>query len=126
MEHFKRHALHMVFWLMIMSGDYVCRMLGLRRVVVSCATYLLQSFVTVVPLILLLYGCNFEHKSVMIFTGLFNTKTFAKIQQKRMSLTMAYISLINFSAAPMQIRDWSTGQQCLSLSKIGLFMLEIT
>src|ERR1700761_4436435 len=107
MPHFERHALHMVFWLMIMSGDYVCRMQGLCRVVVNCATYLSQSFVTVVPLILLLYGCNFRHRSVMTFVGLFNKKTYAKIQQKKMSLTMDYISLINFSAAPMEIKDWS-------------------
>jgi hypothetical protein len=115
----------MVFWLMTMSGGYVYRMLELCRVVINCAIYLSQSFMTVVPLILLLYGYNFGHRSVMTFVGLYNKKTFAKTPQKRMSLTMAYTSLINISAAPVEIRDWSTGQQCLSLSKIGLFMLEI-
>ena len=58
MQPFERHVLHLVFLLMTMSGGYVYRMLELCRVVINCAIYLSQSFVTVVPLILLLFGCK--------------------------------------------------------------------
>jgi phosphatidylglycerophosphate synthase len=108
MQPFERHALHMVFWLMTMSGGCVCRMLGICRVVVNCATYLSQSFVTVVPLILLLYGCISGQRSVMTFVGLYNKKTYTKIQQKKKSLIMAYISLINLVFAGPVYRTENT------------------